>query len=157
MSKGNRSKPAPPRGKGPRTARLGELLREVVAEELERIDDPRLVLVSITSVEVDADLNRAIVSYDSLAGEAGDAEILQALAARRVRLQAAVGRQIHARKTPVLQFRPDEVIRHAERIEQILRDVPRDGGPAASPGEDASETDGEDATGPSAETDAGPA
>ena len=39
MSKGNRSKPAPPRGKGPRTARLGELLREVVAEELERIDD----------------------------------------------------------------------------------------------------------------------
>ena len=118
MSKGNRSKPAPPRGKGPRTARLGELLREVVAEELERIDDPRLELVSITSVEVDADLNRAIVSYDSLAGEAGDAEILEAFAARRVRLQAAVGRQIHARKTPVLQFRPDEVIRHAERIEQ---------------------------------------
>ena len=121
MSKGNRSKPAPPRGKGPRTARLGELLREVVAEELERIDDPRLELVSITSVEVDADLNRAIVSYDSLAGEAGDAEILEAFAARRVRLQAAVGRQIHARKTPVLQFRPDEVIRSAERIERILR------------------------------------
>ena len=62
MSKGNRSKPAPPRGKGPRTARLGELLREIVAEELERIDDQRLELVSITSVEVDADLNRAIVS-----------------------------------------------------------------------------------------------
>ena len=129
MSKANRSRPAPaPRsrsGKGPRTARLGELLREVVAEELERIDDPRLELVSITSVEVDADLNRAIVHYDSLAGEAGDAEILEAFAARRVRLQAAVGRQIHARKTPVLQFRPDEVIRQAERIEQILREERR--------------------------------
>ena len=142
MSKGNRSKPAPPRGKGPRTARLGELLREVVAEELERIDDRRLELVSITSVEVDADLNRAIVSYDSLAGEAGDAEILEAFAARRVRLQAAVGRQIHARKTPVLQFRPDEVIRHAERIEQLLKEEQRRGS--------ASNAD-------PAETDAGPA
>ena len=120
--------------------------REVLAEELERIDDPRLELVSITSVEVDADLNRAIVSYDSLAGEAGDAEILEAFAARRVRLQSAVGRQIHARKTPVLQFRPDEVIRHAERIEQILRDAPRPTG-----------TDGGDGAASSAEADPGPA
>jgi ribosome-binding factor A len=96
-------------------------LREVVAEELRRIDDPRLELVSITNVEVDADLNRAIVSYDSLAGESGDPEILEALGAWRVRLQAAVGRQIHARKTPILQFRPDEVIRSAERIDRLLR------------------------------------
>jgi ribosome-binding factor A len=103
-----------------------------VAEELERIDDPRLELVSITSVDVDADLNRAIVSYDSLDGEAGDAEILQAFGAHRVRLQSAVGRQIHARKTPVLQFRPDEVIRTAERIEQILRTD----GAAATPAPD---------------------
>jgi ribosome-binding factor A len=109
-------------GKGPRTVRLGELLREVVAEELERIDDERLELVSITTVDVDADLNRAIVYYDSLAGETGDAEVLEAFGACRVRLQAAVGRQIHARKTPVLQFRPDEVIRSAERIERILRE-----------------------------------
>ena len=71
MSKANRARPAPARGKGPRTVRLGELLREVVAEELERVDDPRLELVSITTVDVDADLNRAIVYFDSLAGEAG--------------------------------------------------------------------------------------
>src|SRR5262245_59514555 len=144
MSRGGRCAPRPPRpprppgtGKGPRTARLGELLRQVVAEELERIDDPRLELVSITSVEVDADLNRAIVHYDSLAGEAGDAEILEAFAARRVRLQAAVGRQIHARKTPVLQFRPDEVIRQAERIEQILREERRVAPPPDPDGSDA--------------------
>jgi ribosome-binding factor A len=126
----------PPRstasGKGPRTVRLGELLREVVAEELERIDDERLDLVSVTSVDVDADLNRAIVFYDSVAGEAGDAEVLAAFAAHRVRLQSAIGRQVHARKTPVLQFRPDEVIRSAERIEQILRDTTD--GPRSDPG-----------------------
>jgi ribosome-binding factor A len=124
VSRSGRSRaPKAAGGRGPRTVRLGELLREVVAEELERIDDPRLELVSITTVEVDADLNRAIVSYDSVAGEAGDPEILEAFGAVRVRLQAAIGRQIHARKTPVLQFRPDEVIRTAERIERILRTV----------------------------------
>ena len=122
MTKGNRPRPSPTRGKGPRTVRLGELLREVLAEELDRIDDPRLELVSITSVDVDADLNRAIVYYDSVVGEAGDPEVLEAFGACRVRLQAAVGRQIHARKTPILQFRPDEVIRSAERIDEILRD-----------------------------------
>jgi ribosome-binding factor A len=49
-----------------------------------------------------------------------------------VRLQAAIGRQVRARKTPVLQFRPDDVIRTAERIDRILRDAP-----PPAPGDDA--------------------
>lgn len=108
----------------PRTARLNELLREILADELERIDDDRLELVTITTVDVDQDLNRAIVTYDSLKGEAGDLQILAALSERRVKLQAAIGRQITARKTPILSFKPDEVIRSAQRIEDILRDNP---------------------------------
>jgi len=38
-----------------------------------------------------------------------------------VRLQSSIGRQIRAKKTPILQFRPDSVIRSAERIDEILR------------------------------------
>ena len=110
----------------PRTARLGQVLREIVAEELERIDDERLEHVHVTAVDVDADLNRAIVYYDSLTGEAGDPDVLEAFAALRVRLQAAVGRQLHARKTPILEFRPDDVLRSAERIDSILRDLDRE-------------------------------
>jgi ribosome-binding factor A len=117
----------------PRTARLNELLREVVADELTRIDDDTLELVSVTAIDVDADLNRAIVYFDSLAGEAADASVLEALASHRRRLQAAIGRQIHARKTPVLLFRPDEVIRSAERIEDILRRNPLPEEPTAEP------------------------
>ncbi|MEZ5218275.1 MAG: 30S ribosome-binding factor RbfA [Ilumatobacteraceae bacterium] len=108
----------------PRTARLGELLREVVAEELERRQDDRLDLVAITSVDVDAELNRAIVFFDSLRGEEADEEVLEALGEHRVRLQTIINRQIRARKTPILEFRPDEVLRSAERIDQILRDNP---------------------------------
>jgi ribosome-binding factor A len=43
-----------------------------------------------------------------------------------VRLQSAVGRQLHARKTPILEFRPDDVLRSAERIDSILRDLDRE-------------------------------
>ena len=56
----------------PRSARFNETLREVIAEELVRIDDERLAFVTITSIDVDNELNRAIVYFDSLAGEDGD-------------------------------------------------------------------------------------
>jgi ribosome-binding factor A len=111
-------------GRVPRSARLGELLREVVAEEIERIADERLELVAITSVEVDPELNRAIVFFDAFNGESVDREIIAALTDHRVKLQATIARQIRARKTPILEFRPDEVIRSAERIDRILRDNP---------------------------------
>ena len=75
------------------------------------------------TIDVDPEMNRAVVYYDSLVGEDGDAEILEALAAHRVRIQSAVGRQVRAKKTPVLSFKPDEVIRAAERIERILHDT----------------------------------
>ncbi len=106
----------------PRSARVGETLREVIADELVRIDDERLAFVTITAVDVDNELNRAVVYFDSLAGEDGDAEILAVLEGHRRRIQSSINRQLRVKKTPVLVFRPDDVIRAAERIENILRD-----------------------------------
>lgn len=111
---------APTQHRYPRTARLNESLREVIAEELIRIDDERLTMLAITAIDVDPEMNRAIVYYDSLLGEDGDDQIGEALAEHRVRIQASVGRQVRAKKTPVLSFRPDDAIRNAERIEEIL-------------------------------------
>ena len=113
---------APSTHRYPRTARLNESLREVIAEELIRIDDERLSLVTITAIDVDSEMNRATVFYDSLVGEDGDEEIVEALAQYRVRIQSSVGRQVRAKKTPILTFKPDDAIRAAERIERILHD-----------------------------------
>jgi ribosome-binding factor A len=99
-------------------------LREVLADEMVRIDDERLGFVTITRIDVDPEMNRAVVFYDSLAGEDGDVEILGAFAGHRIRLQGAIARQVRAKKTPILSFRPDEVIRSAERIERILKENP---------------------------------
>jgi ribosome-binding factor A len=106
----------------PRSARVGETLREVIADELVRIDDERLAFVTITAIDVDNELNRAVVYFDSLAGEDGDATILAVLEGHRRRIQSSINRQLRVKKTPVLVFRPDDVIRAAERIESILRD-----------------------------------
>ena len=108
--------------KYPRSARVGETLREIVAEELVRIDDDQLAFVTVTGIEVDNELNRAHVYFDSLAGEEGDADIVEALDRHRVRLQSAIAKQIRAKKTPILDFQPDIALRSAERIDDILRE-----------------------------------
>lgn len=107
--------------KYPRSARVGETLREIIAEDLVRFDDERLAFVTVTGVDVDPELNRAIVFFDSLAGEEGDEEIVEALGDYRIRLQSSIARQIKTKKTPILEFRPDIAIRSSERIDEILR------------------------------------
>lgn len=116
----------------PRTARLNQLVHEIVAEEIERLDDERLGFLTVVGVEVEPDMRRAVVWYTHLdeGGEAGDAEaddLADALEEHRRRLQGAIGRQARIKRTPELTFRPDTVIRQAERVEQILRDL-GDGG-----------------------------
>ena len=108
----------------PRAARISETVREVVAEELVRIDDDRLAFVTVTSIDVDSEMNRGIVYFDSLQGEEGDKQILEALNENRKRLQSAIATQIHARRTPILEFRPDDGIRAATRIDEVLRNDP---------------------------------
>jgi ribosome-binding factor A len=114
----------------PRTARLNHLVHEIVAEEIERIDDERLGFLTVVGVDVDSDLRRATVFYTTLGDTdqpAGDDDpVVEALAEHRARLQSAIGRQARLKRTPELSFEPDEVIRRAERVEAILRDLASD-------------------------------
>lgn len=110
----------------PRTARLNELVRQIVAEELERLDDDRLDLVTVVSVDVEADLRHATVTFAPLGGEGDDDAVLEALGEIRYRLQAAIGRQARVKRVPELRFVPDVVGRSAARIDEILRDLHHD-------------------------------
>jgi len=107
----------------PRTARLNTLFQEILAEELERIDDERLELVTIMSVDVDGDLHRAVVYFDTLGGGDDDEQVLEALGELRHRLQGAIGRQARVKRTPELVFKPDDVGRSAARLEEVLRNI----------------------------------
>lgn len=103
----------------PRVARVNEVLRQVIAETLEeRIDDdPRLEMVTITGIECDADLRRAVVFFDSPQSEG----VEEALGDQRKRLQAAIAAQTKLRRTPMLEFVRDQGVVHGRRIEEIIR------------------------------------
>jgi ribosome-binding factor A len=108
----------------PRTARVNELLREILADNLERIDDDRLQLMTLTGIDCDRDLGRARVYYDNLDGPDGDEQVLEALAELRPRLQSAVNREARLKRTPELLFEPDPAVRSAARLEAVLRETP---------------------------------
>lgn len=115
QNRGRRANPAA----GNRTARVGELIRRILAEELESFDDERLSMVSITSVVVDRELHRAVVWFTTLQGD-DDPEIAEAFEEYGGRLRRAVSSQARLRHTPMLEFRFDETLQSAERIEDLL-------------------------------------
>lgn len=104
----------------PRTARVNQVIREVVADALERLDDERLVLATVTDVTTDPDLRHATVWFASLGEDAA-----AALAQHRVQLQGAIARQVRLKRTPELAFKVDPAVATGSRIEELIRDFPR--------------------------------
>lgn len=106
----------------PRSARVNEVLREVLAEEIERLADvdTRLGLLTVTAIQTDPDLRRATVLFATLGDDAAEA-----LGEARVRLQAAVGRQVRMKRTPRLVFGADPAVAAGQRVEDILSDIHR--------------------------------
>jgi ribosome-binding factor A len=109
----------------PRTARINEVLREIVAEELERLadEDPRLDLLTVTHVEAEPDLRHATVLLASLSEDAAEA-----LAEHRVGLQATINRQVRLKRTPQLAFEADPAVASGAKVEEILRGLKRHDG-----------------------------
>jgi len=105
---------------GTRTAKAGELIRRVIASELEYIEDERLELVSLTGVDVDRDRHKAVVYFTTFDRD-GDPEIDEAFEEYRGRLRHAVSQGTQLRRAPELEFRSDSTLRSAARIEEILR------------------------------------
>jgi len=141
-------------GRPPRVARVNQALREVLADELELIDDERLPLLTVTGVAVDPDLRRATVWFASLAGppDGDHGTELEILGEHRSRLQAAVARQLHLKRTPELRFVPDPARTAATRVEDILRtlglgattnDRPAAGRPESTGAGDEDDVDGD--------------
>lgn len=101
-----------------RTSRVNEVLREVLAEQLERLEelDERFGLLTITAVDCDPDLRHATVLLSSLSEEQA-----AALEEGRVRLQAAIAHEVRLKRTPQLRFVADPAVAAGQRIEEILR------------------------------------
>jgi ribosome-binding factor A len=97
--------------------RINQVLRQVVAEELERLADADEVpMLTVTSVEVAPDMRNAVVYMASLDDAA--AEVLEE---RRPHLQRLIGTQMTMKRTPRLRFQADPAIATGSRVEELLR------------------------------------
>jgi ribosome-binding factor A len=106
----------------PRSRRLNAIVQEVLAEEVERLTDPRLAMVTITGVSVAPDMRHATVFFSTL--DLSDLAQAQAgLTAAAPRLRSAIGREVRIKFTPELQFVPDQGVVQGERIDALLREL----------------------------------
>ena len=106
-----------------RTSRVGENVRDALAEILRlELGELHLGWSSISEVEVSPDLHYARVFMTGLKEEDTKADV-EALRKAAPRIRHLLGRRIHLRYTPELDFRYDETAMRALRIETILHEV----------------------------------
>jgi len=125
-----------------RPERVAEEFREILAEEIPRLKDPRVGFVTVTHVDVSPDLRRATVFYTVL-GEDRDVRRTQAgLRSAKAHLRAVLGQQVRMKFTPDLEFEEDVGLSQVERVTQLLREIGSK--PGIAPGDGQSEEPGED-------------
>jgi ribosome-binding factor A len=123
---------------GGRPSRVSEEFREILAEEIPRLKDPRVGFVTVTGVEVTRDLRVARVFYTALGDAPARRATAAALRSARGHLRRVVGHQVRMKVLPDLEFEEDVTIESADRIDSLLRAIHEQGlsGDAAGPREE---------------------
>ena len=108
-----------------RTLRVGEQVRHVLSEILQRGDvhDETLAkhMVSVTEVRMSPDLRHATVFVKPLLGKDEEA-VLKALRTNTAYLQREVAHRVKMKYAARLKFLPDESFEEGSRIDNLLRD-----------------------------------
>ena len=112
-------------GRSVRLLRVGEQVRHVLSEILQRGDvhDETLArhMVSVTEVRMSPDLRHATVFVKPLLGK-DEEDVLKALRTNTAYLQKSVAAKIRMKYAAKLKFLPDESFDEASYIEKLLRD-----------------------------------
>jgi len=106
--------------------RVNESVRQVLAEALPELKDPRIGLVTVTGVDTTPDLRRATV-YVSVLGSARKRRTsLLGLGAAQGRLQARLARELRLKRTPHLSFEYDPSVERGVRMTQLIDELAPD-------------------------------
>jgi ribosome-binding factor A len=107
-----------------RTDRVGALLKAALSEMILRgVKDPRVGMVTVTGVDLSADLKHAHVFVSIVGDAAARARSLAGLTSARAYLQAQAGKRLGLRFTPELRFAIDPSFDAADRVEHLLREI----------------------------------
>jgi ribosome-binding factor A len=114
-----------PEGRSVRLLRVGEQVRHILSELLQRGDVHDVTLenhlVSITEVRMSPDLRHATVFVKPLLGQ-DEEEVLKALRTNTAFLQREVARRVRMKYAARLKFIADESFDEGSHIDRLLRD-----------------------------------
>ena len=109
--------------------RVNESVRQVLAEALPELKDPRIGLVTVTGVDTTPDLRHAVVFVSVLGSEKRRRATLRGLQAAHGVLQSRLARQLRLKRTPQLTFEYDPSVERGVRMSRLIDEL--------APGDDA--------------------
>jgi ribosome-binding factor A len=122
-----------------RRKQVADLIRDEVSEILAtEMKDPRLGMVSITRVEMSADLRYATLFASVYGHDAEQQDTLQALSGASGFIRRILAPRLRIRHIPSIRFRLDHSMEHAEQITRTLSEI------ETSPAEDKADSDDPD-------------
>jgi ribosome-binding factor A len=106
--------------------RVDEAIREVLADTVNGLKDPRVGFVTVTEVRTSSDLRHARVYVSVLGTPEEQQSTLTGLASAHGPLQSRVARELRLKRTPALTFFLDDTAQRAQRIEGLIEAVAED-------------------------------
>ena len=103
--------------------RVNESVRQVLAEALPELKDPRIGLVTVTAVNTSPDLRTATVYVSVLGSEKKRTATLRGLDAAHGVLQSRLGRELRMKRTPTLTFEYDPSVERGVRMSQLIDEL----------------------------------
>ena len=110
-----------------RSQRLGMQIQRDISSLLEGDLAERIPgLVTVTHVKLSNDLRNALVYYSYLGTDEDRGRVAEYLLRERRKIRSLVGKNLHVRHIPELDFKFDPSIEEGMKIEQLLEDIKRD-------------------------------
>ncbi len=120
--------------------RVNEAVREVVAEAVRDLKDPRIGMVTVTGVTVTSDLREATVYVSVLGSEKARRASLDGLASAHGVLQTRIGRELSLRRTPTLTFTYDDTVERGVMMTKLIDELAAEL-PEPTPDDDGNDAD----------------
>jgi ribosome-binding factor A len=107
-----------------RAERVGEAVREVIADMLVReIKDPRIGMITLTTVELTDDLKHAKVYFSCVGDQDARERSLHGLRSATGFIRAHVARRLKLRYAPEIVFHFDPTLETADRLATLLKNA----------------------------------
>jgi ribosome-binding factor A len=109
-----------------RMRRVNESVRQVLAEAVGELKDPRIGLVTLTGVETTPDLRHARVFVSVLGAERKREATLRALESAHGVLQSRLAHELRMKRTPQLTFEYDPTVERGVRMSKLIDELAPD-------------------------------